>query len=298
MGVRDSQSKTPPRQITLPLRIAMRIAYQNIRMRLSRNLLVTSGILLGVAFLISTLVMDLTVRGMREWVAEAHLSPRFAVLAQEQNDLENRLAAKTAVAREDADRNRGAGDLSDAEQIQIADRLAAVRAELNSPLQLEAKLRDNGVPVTVEEIAGDRIQTRVAAGPGAAGRFHWDSQCNVDERHRAIPRDRNDEMSGSAGWLHYSAVSVREPASGRRGDDTGHSDWGAFEPDGTDCEIWVFRVEGHFARAACAIDRHLFFNRPGLDGCGGHLPGMARSTDAADRGDESGALTGGKQRDL
>jgi ABC-type lipoprotein release transport system permease subunit len=166
MGVRDSQSKTPPRQITLPLRIAMRIAYQNIRMRLSRNLLVTSGILLGVAFLISTLVMDLTVCGMREWVAEAHLSPRFAVLAQEQNDLENRLAAKTAVAREDADRNRGAGDLSDAEQIQIADRLAAVRAELNSPLQLEAKLRDNGVPVTVEEIAGDRIQTRWLLGLG------------------------------------------------------------------------------------------------------------------------------------
>jgi hypothetical protein len=99
MEVRDSKSVMPPRQITLPLRIAMRVAYQNIRMRLSRSLLVTSGILLGVAFLISTRVTDLTVRGMREWADHAPLSPRFMMLVQERNDLENRLEA--------TDRNRG-----------------------------------------------------------------------------------------------------------------------------------------------------------------------------------------------
>jgi ABC-type lipoprotein release transport system permease subunit len=156
MEVRDSKSVMPPRQITLPLRIAMRVAYQNIRMRLSRSLLVTSGILLGVAFLISTRVTDLTVRGMREWADHAPLSPRFMMLVQERNDLENRLEA--------TDRNRGVGDLSDARQ--NADQLAAVRAELNSPIQLEAKLKENGVPVTAEEIAGDRIQTRWLLGLG------------------------------------------------------------------------------------------------------------------------------------
>jgi ABC-type lipoprotein release transport system permease subunit len=37
---------------------------------------------------------------------------------------------------------------------------------LNSPIQLEAKLKENGVPVTAEEIAGDRIQTRWLLGLG------------------------------------------------------------------------------------------------------------------------------------
>ena len=69
MAKSDSKS-TPPRQITLPLKVALRIAYENIRLRLTRSLLATSGIVLGVAFLTSILVMNLTVRGMREWMAD------------------------------------------------------------------------------------------------------------------------------------------------------------------------------------------------------------------------------------
>jgi putative ABC transport system permease protein len=70
MDERKSDSKgAHARQIVLPLGVALRIAYENIRMRLGRSLLTTSGIVLGVAFLNSILVMNVTMRGMREWTA-------------------------------------------------------------------------------------------------------------------------------------------------------------------------------------------------------------------------------------
>ena len=46
------------RQIVLPLSKAVEIAYKSIRLRLSRSLLVTSGIVLALAFLMSILVTD------------------------------------------------------------------------------------------------------------------------------------------------------------------------------------------------------------------------------------------------
>lgn len=59
----------PPRQITLPLSKAVEIAYKSIRLRLSRSLLVTSGIVLALAFLISILANDALISGMRQWIA-------------------------------------------------------------------------------------------------------------------------------------------------------------------------------------------------------------------------------------
>ncbi len=63
--------KAPGRQIVLPLGVALRIAYENIRMRLGRSLLTTSGIVLGIAFLTSILVMNVMMRGMREWAVSS-----------------------------------------------------------------------------------------------------------------------------------------------------------------------------------------------------------------------------------
>lgn len=55
------------RQISLPLSKAVEIAWQNIRLRLSRSLLVTSGIVLALAFLMAILTSDAIVRSMRTW---------------------------------------------------------------------------------------------------------------------------------------------------------------------------------------------------------------------------------------
>jgi putative ABC transport system permease protein len=57
------------RQITLPLSQAVEIAYKNIRLRLSRSLLVTSGIVLAMAFLTSILCTDAVHAGLRTFIA-------------------------------------------------------------------------------------------------------------------------------------------------------------------------------------------------------------------------------------
>jgi putative ABC transport system permease protein len=75
------------RQIVLPLGVALRIAYENIRMRLARSLLTTSGIVLGVAFLTSILVMNVMTRGMRQWAAETASSRQVANLHAELQEI-------------------------------------------------------------------------------------------------------------------------------------------------------------------------------------------------------------------
>jgi putative ABC transport system permease protein len=55
------------RQIVLPFSKAIEIAYKNIRLRLSRSLLVISGIVLALAFLMSVLTSDALIAAMRNW---------------------------------------------------------------------------------------------------------------------------------------------------------------------------------------------------------------------------------------
>ena len=84
MDARKSENKgAPARQIVLPLGVALRIAYENIRMRLGRSLLTTSGIVLGVAFLTSIMVMNVMMRGMRD---AAHQNPCAITLHIEKSD--------------------------------------------------------------------------------------------------------------------------------------------------------------------------------------------------------------------
>src|SRR3954470_4526225 len=67
-----SATAMPPapvqRQVALPLSKAVEIAYKSIRLRLSRSLLVTSGIILALAFLVSIQSSDAVINGMRSWI--------------------------------------------------------------------------------------------------------------------------------------------------------------------------------------------------------------------------------------
>ncbi len=53
----------------------MRIAWQNIRLRLGRSLLVTSGIVLAIAFLTSIQTRETMISSLRTWIESAPASP-------------------------------------------------------------------------------------------------------------------------------------------------------------------------------------------------------------------------------
>lgn len=76
------------RQITLPLTRAIEIAYKNIRMRLTRSLVVTSGIVLALAFLVSILAGEVIVDGMRQWIVQQENSQTFQELRARRPALE------------------------------------------------------------------------------------------------------------------------------------------------------------------------------------------------------------------
>ena len=83
---------TPQRQISLPLSKAVEIAWQSIRLRLGRSLLVTSAIVLALAFLVSIQAGEAITGGMRAWIAASAGSPRFAELRDRRAALEAEVA--------------------------------------------------------------------------------------------------------------------------------------------------------------------------------------------------------------
>jgi predicted outer membrane lipoprotein len=86
------------RQRALPWSKAVEIAYKSIRMRLSRSLLVTSGIVLALAFLMSILAGEALVVGMRGWIAAAPTSSEFDRLRDRRATLDReRLALSEAL---------------------------------------------------------------------------------------------------------------------------------------------------------------------------------------------------------
>jgi cell division protein FtsX len=76
------------RQRSLPISKAIEIAYKSIRLRLSRSLLVTSGIVLALAFLMSILAGEAMTAGMRQWIETAPASPEFTDLRAQRTSLE------------------------------------------------------------------------------------------------------------------------------------------------------------------------------------------------------------------
>jgi putative ABC transport system permease protein len=83
-----SSAKSVQRQIVLPLSKAVEIAWKSIRLRLSRSLLVTSGIVLALAFLMSILVSDRMTAGMRQWAVDFPQSDEFRSLSARRDALE------------------------------------------------------------------------------------------------------------------------------------------------------------------------------------------------------------------
>ncbi|WP_428938629.1 ABC transporter permease [Fontivita pretiosa] len=98
MSQASPSQRTAPavqRQITLPLSKAVEIAYKSIRLRLSRSLLVTSGIVLALAFLVSIQTSEAVVEGMRRWIASVEAAARDNPTAEARSRLieAQRLAA-------------------------------------------------------------------------------------------------------------------------------------------------------------------------------------------------------------
>lgn len=78
------------RQRKLPLSKAIEIAWKQIRMRLSRSLLVTSGIVLAIAFLIAIQINDAFADGMRKWIAGFGSSPAAVDLRSRREEAERK----------------------------------------------------------------------------------------------------------------------------------------------------------------------------------------------------------------
>lgn len=82
------------RQVVLPWGKIVQIAWQNIRLRLGRSLLVTSGIVLAIAFLTSIQTHEAILTGLRFWIATAPPSQRAESLRLE-GELQSRGIATT-----------------------------------------------------------------------------------------------------------------------------------------------------------------------------------------------------------
>src|SRR6187551_3134810 len=82
------------RQVVLPWRKTIEIAWKNIRLRLGRSLLVTSGIVLAIAFLTSIQTHEAIIEGLRIWISSAPASERAEALRLE-GELQSRGIATT-----------------------------------------------------------------------------------------------------------------------------------------------------------------------------------------------------------
>jgi hypothetical protein len=177
---------------------AVEIAYKSIRLRLTRSLVVTSGIVLALAFLMSIFVAEAVTSGMRQWVADAPHSAAFTALRADRDRADARLADAVVKLRQVAATDPAStpqpaafrevtgatvGDLrkqlggfplgnDDMARVAALDPAAlrgwvqavhdqrALSEKLAAPARLEAQMKAQGVPSTPEEIANNRIQKR------------------------------------------------------------------------------------------------------------------------------------------
>jgi putative ABC transport system permease protein len=128
------------RQISLPLTKAIELAYKSIRMRLSRSLLVTSGVVLALAFLMSIRTTEALNNGMRAWIA----NPTGL------SGLNDEMASLTSQMK----------DLKDHRWLDLAKRRKAIEDELQGPQTLRALMEQRGVPTNADDVQADRTQTR------------------------------------------------------------------------------------------------------------------------------------------
>lgn len=165
MPVAHTSSGHVQRQRALPLSKAVEIAYKSIRLRLSRSLLVTSGIILALAFLMSILAGEAMTAGMRDWITAAPTSAEFDGLRQkrarleaERQPLNDELfrAARTDVTTGSATSAASLAGSFDVEKIFGAP-LTDIAKDLGSPLPASAdelKAAFAREPKTVETMMG------------------------------------------------------------------------------------------------------------------------------------------------
>ena len=189
------------KQVVLPLSKAAEISYKNIRLRLGRSLLVTSAIILALAFFVSIQANETILQGMRRWIATFESTPEADRLRRQRDALaaeRDRLAndVRGSVPREGSpggntadtfgsDYNtlrqelgrlpvtqnvldRIAGDAKATAAmtawIEKARQLGEVQNELARPARLQTLLEDSGVPTTPDKIRANRTQTRWLLG--------------------------------------------------------------------------------------------------------------------------------------
>lgn len=136
---------TIKRQIKLPLSKAVEIAWKSIRLRLSRSMLVTSAIVLALAFLCSIMVTETLAEGMRQWTQAAskpdtpqfkrqeELKQRRDTLDAEIKSLENDLRKAVPYAKPAKD-----APAFDPKQAFNGDDWDAIRERIGTPLPVPA----------------------------------------------------------------------------------------------------------------------------------------------------------------
>ncbi len=76
------------RQINLPLSKAIEISWKSIRMRLSRSMLVTSSIILALAFLCSIMTTETLIDGLRSWTQNTPNTDAYKALKTKRDKLD------------------------------------------------------------------------------------------------------------------------------------------------------------------------------------------------------------------
>lgn len=192
------------RQIKLPLRKTVEIAWKNIRMRLSRTMVVTSGIILAMAFLMYILCSDYTVESMRNWSTIASTTPEFKAAQTKVQEIQPKVgdasdriilasvALKNATGAFDEkkifgkefssiQRELGAMPVSpDASKALLAARpdmvpvmqdwirdtrtLREAKDVLAGPQNLTSLMKANGVPTSEKDIKNSKMQTKWLIG--------------------------------------------------------------------------------------------------------------------------------------
>ena len=101
---------TPTRQIALPLSKAVEISFKSIRLRLSRSALVTSAIVLALAFLCSILTTETVIDGLRGWTSDWPQSAEAAELKKKRDAADIEFNAGVSTLRYEADTAKPAKD--------------------------------------------------------------------------------------------------------------------------------------------------------------------------------------------
>jgi hypothetical protein len=129
------------RQITLPLSKAVEIAWKSIRMRLSRSMLVTSSIVLALAFLCSIMTSETLLDGMRHWIAAQTTPEAQKDLKQTRDKLDAEIKALEVEIRNAAKYAKPAAKDAvkfDPEKAFNGDDWEAIRERTGRPLPLAA----------------------------------------------------------------------------------------------------------------------------------------------------------------